>query len=247
MKACATAVVGLVALLSACGTPAPETDAVGTGARSDTSTLASPAIPDTAAPFAPAAGLPTIATDGFAITPRMLAEARYDPAAPCEFEGRWFHAAGTDHVLAIEEHTDHHHLKVFLFRKGKAPDALVAELPFLGQGPTGQRIPADSVRRHWDRLLRTLNELKPAQLTSRKGFTFGTPEGAVIEAFGAPDSSWKDGPYTVRDWHFIGDGAYDGRTELHGRPLAEGSFGHDVRLWTRNGRLAAYRLHNEIP
>lgn len=247
MKAYATAVVGLVALLCACGAPGPGPEAASNGARSDTTTAVVPVIPDTAAPFAPAAGLPTIATDGFAITPRMLAEARYDAEAPYAFDGRWFNADGTDQVLAIEEHTDHHHLKVFLFRKGKAPDALIAELPFLGQGPTGQRMLADSVRRHWDRLLRPLNELRPAQLTSRKGFTFGTPERAVIEAYGAPDSTWNDGPYTVRDWHFTGDGAYDGRTDLRGRPLAEGSFGHDVRLWTRGGRLVAYRLHNAIP
>jgi hypothetical protein len=192
-----------------------------------------------------AAGLPTIGTDGFPITPRMLSEARYDPVAPYDFDGRWFHATGTDQVLAIEEHTDHHHLKVFLFHKGKAPAALVAELPF--QVPTGERMPADSLRRNWDRLFRPVNELNSAQLTSRKGFTFGTPERALVDAYGAPDSLWKDGPYTVRDWHFVGDGAYDGRVELKGRPLAEGSFGHDVRLWTRSGKLVAYRLHNAIP
>lgn len=236
-----------VLLVAACGTEPVRVQGPGVAGTHDTVHPGAVITPagDTARHPAPVAGLPTIATDGFAITPRTLAEARYDPDAPYSFDGRWFGRTTDDAVLAIEEYTDHHHLKVFLFRKGKAPNALAGELPFFNA--VGNKVPMDSLKRSWTTLFRALNTITPERFTSRKGFTFGTPEGEVLNAFGAPDSIWKDGPYTVRDWHFVGDGAYDGRVDLHGRPLAEGSFGHDVRLWTRNGRLSAYRLHNAIP
>jgi len=49
------------------------------------------------------------------------------------------------------------------------------------------------------------------------------------------------------EWNFIGDVFYDGKSDLHGKPLAKDSFGHHVIMYFKKSRLIGLILYNDIP
>jgi hypothetical protein len=189
-------------------------------------------------------GVPAIEQDGFRITPRMLENARFEPSVTYAFQGRWFNEVGADQVLAIEEYTDHHQLNVYLFRKGQLPTSMLEAMDITRRGV---RLPVDTLRRVLPGLFASLNTLNADQFVSRKGIRLGCSMKEAIEVFGASDPVRTEQGMDVLEWHFLGDGNYDGRIDRKGRPLVSGSFGQDVWMYFRKGRLVAYRLHNAIP
>lgn len=52
---------------------------------------------------------------------------------------------------------------------------------------------------------------------------------------------------TVLSWFFEGENSWDGKTDLHGRPLAAGSFGHTLTMCFRNNQLIGLAINNTVP
>ena len=49
------------------------------------------------------------------------------------------------------------------------------------------------------------------------------------------------------EWNFIGDNLYDDKTGLKGKQLAKDSFGCQVVMYFKNGKLIEKILSNDIP
>ncbi len=75
----------------------------------------------------------------------------------------------------------------------------------------------------------------------------GTKKQKAIDVYGKPDKESMNADFEKLEWEFIGDIFYDGKTDLKGKPLAKESFGHQIIMYFKNGKLVGQILLNAIP
>ncbi|MDZ7615201.1 MAG: hypothetical protein U5K51_17010 [Flavobacteriaceae bacterium] len=68
----------------------------------------------------------------------------------------------------------------------------------------------------------------------------------AIDNSGKPDKQSISNKIEKFEWEFVGDTFYDGKTNLKGKPLAKDSFGHQIVMYFKNGKLIGQVLHNDI-
>ncbi len=95
--------------------------------------------------------------------------------------------------------------------------------------------------------LKQTTKINSSNFITDKGFRLGDTRQKAIDFYGKPDKQTSNVGVEKLEWEFVGDTVYDGKTDLKGKPLAEESFGHQIVMYYKDGKLIGQILHNDIP
>ena len=95
--------------------------------------------------------------------------------------------------------------------------------------------------------LKQTTKISSTYFITEKGFRLGDTKQKAIDVYGKPDKQTLIAGVEKLEWEFVGDVFYDGKTDLKGKPLAKDSFGHQIVMYFKNGKLIGQILHNDIP
>lgn len=190
-------------------------------------------IPDTIKKFA---------VDDYPVTDEMLADKTSDNSSQKKqsrqtfsYDKVWLSNDTLKQTLVFELYTDYNRLVTYHFFSNDIPTDIVNRLELYIEG---SEIASDKQK---------LNELggfpkKTTKITSSyfitdKGFRLGITKQKAIETYGNPDKQTLTNGIEKIEWLFVGDHTYDNKTDLKGKPVADNSFGHQIVMYFRHGKL----------
>ncbi|MEO6669008.1 MAG: hypothetical protein ABIN36_06005 [Ferruginibacter sp.] len=190
--------------------------------------------------------------DDYPITNEMLADKESNNSSYKKQSGQtysydkaWFTNDSIKQTIMIELYTDYHRMLTYHFYNDDIPSGLIASMELhTKEGDTASR---KQKEKDFAGFLKKAIEIKVSMFASNKGFKLGDFKKKAIDIYGKPKSqSMKEGIEKL-DWEFVGEILYDGKSSLGGKPLAKDSYGHQITMYFRNGKLIAQILHNDIP
>jgi len=194
----------------------------------------------------------TFIVDDYQITDSMLLRvADKNPffiikAGQCvSLEKAWFFNDTIDQVIIIQLATDYHRFLTFHFTKSNFPADLVSEIGL--ENNKGEPASLKQKLIDLNGLVEQATIINSSYFISHRSFKLGDTKQKAISIYGKPDYELKDGQIEKLEWQFEGDELYDGKSNLNGRPLAKGSFGHNIKMYFKNDRLIGQILFNDIP
>jgi len=157
----------------------------------------------------------------------------------------WFGDRQRSMTLAVELYTDYFRNAFYLFRNDDIPTAIIDSMELYTK--SGDTVTRHQKRKYFRGLLRWAKPVASKYFVSTKGIALGDSTAKAIKIYGKPDHRTVSNGVIVFSWAFQGDGDYDGKTDLHGKPLAFDSFGHEITMCFRSDRLIGLIYHNDIP
>jgi hypothetical protein len=190
--------------------------------------------------------------DNYLITNKMLLkESENNPLLKIEsgktisIEKAWFKNDNLDQTLIVQIATDYHRLLIYHFTNKDIPTELINEMEFHIDG--GELASTEQKRKDFNGFIKQATQIESSYFISEKGFRIGDTKQKVINTYGEPDKKTIYNGIEKLNWNFIGEISYDSKTELKGKPLVVNSFGYQVEMYFKNGKLIALILFNEIP
>lgn len=199
-------------------------------------------VPDTAKKFV---------TDDYSVTNKMLAANTSDNSLHKQsgqtfsYDKFWFSNDTLKQTLVFELYTDYHRMATFHFLNNDIPTDLIHRMEL--HIDSGEPASEQQKLKDFDGYLKQTTKINSSYFITEKGFRLGDTKQKAIETYGKPDKQTITDGIEKLEWMFIGDTFYDGKTYLKGKPLAENSFGHQVVMYFRNGKLTGQILYNDIP
>jgi hypothetical protein len=157
----------------------------------------------------------------------------------------WFGNDSLKQTLVFELYTDYHRLLTYHFFNNEIPTDLINSMA-LGTAD-GNSLTEKQKLTDINGFFRQAKKINSSYFTSRKGFNLGDEKQKAVDIYGKPDKQSFHKGIEKLEWEFIGDVFYDGKSDLKGKPLAKGSFGHQVVMYFKDGLLVGQILHNDIP
>lgn len=157
----------------------------------------------------------------------------------------WFTNKALNQTLVVELYTDGFHEDLFLFRNDDIPTAVIDSMEL--HTPDGDTATQKQKQKYFRGFLPKAKPLAAKYFTSDNGFALGDSSEKAIKTYGKPGRRTLSRGITVLSWFFEGENSWDGKTDLHGRPLAAGSFGHTLTMCFRDNRLIGLAINNTVP
>jgi hypothetical protein len=192
--------------------------------------------------------------DDYPVSKEMLSEQKADnyssfkkiSGQTISYDKVWFSNDILKQTLVFELYTDYHRLTIFLFSNNDIPADLINSMGLLNI--IDNELASDKQKlKDFDGFLKQSAKINSTYFVSDKGFKLGDTKQKAIETYGAPDKKTNADGVEKLEWSFIGDEFYNGKIDLKEKPLAENSFGHQIAMYFRNGKLIGQILHNDIP
>lgn len=179
------------------------------------------------------------AVDDYPITNAMLADKK-NPYGEV-----WFGNDTLKQILFFELYTDYHRMVTYHFYSNDIPTDLMNKIePHV----EGEALASEKQKlKNFTTFLQQITNINSKYFITDKGFRLSDTKEKAIEMYGNPDTTSMSNGIEKIEWKFIGDIFYDSKTDLKGKPIAESSFGHQIVMYFRNGKLIAQILTNEIP
>jgi hypothetical protein len=157
----------------------------------------------------------------------------------------WFTNDSLGQTLVFELYTDDFRMNIFLFNNTSIPKGLIKimELHTADGQLAGEKEKSSALKG----FIRQAKRIRQKYFVSRKGFTIGSTKEEALKSYGKPTATSVSDNIEMLQWHFIGDMLYDGRSKLHGRPLARDSYGNTTTMFFANDHLIGMVLQNDIP
>ena len=200
-------------------------------------------IPDTIKKFV---------VDDYPVTNEMLADKtssnssyKKQSGQTFSYDKAWFSNDTLKQTLVFELYTDYHRLVTYHFLDNDIPTDLINRMELHIDG--GELASDKQKLKDFSGFLKQTTKINSSYFITDKGFRLGDTKQKAVETYGNPDKQTITDGIEKLEWLFIGDTSYDGKTDLKGKPLADNSFGHQILMYFRNGKLIGQILHNDIP
>lgn len=200
-------------------------------------------IPDTIKKFV---------VDYYPVTNEMLADKisnnssyKKQSGQTFSYDKMWFSNDTPKQTLVFELYTDYHKLVTYHFLDNDIPNDLINRMELHIDG--GELASDKQKLKDFSGFLKQTTKINSSYFITYKGFRLGDTKQKAVETYGNPDNQKITDGIEKLEWLFIGDTSYDGKTDLKGKPLADNSFGHQILMYFRNGKLIGQILHNDIP
>jgi hypothetical protein len=156
----------------------------------------------------------------------------------------WFTNKTLRQTLVFCLYTDGFHQGLYLFSNDDIPTAIIDSMEIIA----GNELATNKQKEKYFRgFLPKATPIAAKYFRSEKGFILGDSSEKAIKAYGKPQRRTLTAGITVLSWTFTGENAWDGKTDLHGTPLAANNFGHQLTLCFRNNRLIGLAINNWVP
>ena len=200
-------------------------------------------IPDTIKKFV---------VDDYPVTDEMLADKtssnssyKKQSGQTFSYDKAWFSNNTLKQTLVFELYTDYHRLVTYHFLDNDIPTDLINRMELHIDG--GELASDKQKLKDFSGFLKQTTKINSSYFITDKGFRLGDTKQKAVETYGYPDKQTITDGIEKLEWLYIGDTSYDGKTDLKGKPLADKSFGHQILMYFRNGKLIGQILHNDIP
>jgi len=177
--------------------------------------------------------------DDYPITNAMLADKKSSNGEA------WFSNDTLKQILFFELYTDYHRMVTYHFYSNDIPTDLMNRLELDIDG--GKLTSEKQKLQDFKTFLGQIANINSKYFITDKGFMLGETKQKAIDIYGKPDKKSMSNGIEKFEWSFIGDMYYNSKIELNGKPLAEASFGNQIVMYFRNGKLIAQILINDIP
>jgi hypothetical protein len=200
-------------------------------------------IPDTIKKFV---------VDDYPVTNEMLADKtssnssyKKQSGQTFSYDKAWFSNDTLKQTLVFELYTDYHRLVTYHFLDNDIPTDLINRMELHIDG--GELASDKQKLKDFSGFLKQTTKINSSYFITDKGLRLGDTKQKAVETYGNPDKQTITDGIEKLEWLFIGDTSYEGKTDLKGKPLADNSFGHQILMYFRNGKLIGQILHNDIP
>lgn len=190
--------------------------------------------------------------DDYPVTNEMLGNgadknSRYEKQSRqlLSYDKVWFGNDTLKQTLVFELYTDYHRLVTYHFLDNDIPTDLINRMELHISG--GELASEEQKLKNFDGFLKHTEKINSLYFVTNKGFRLGSIKHKAIEVYGNPGKQTNTIGLERLEWNFIGDEFYDDKIDLKGKPLAENSFGHQIIMYFKNGKLVGQILVNEIP
>lgn len=157
----------------------------------------------------------------------------------------WFSNDTLKQTLVFELYTDYHRMVTYHFYSNDIPTDLINSMELHIDG--GKLASEKQKLKDFNGFLKQTTKINSTYFITDKGFRLGDTKQKTIDTYGSPDKISISNGIEKFEWSFIGDTFYNGKIDLKGKPLAKDSFGHQIVMYFRNGKLIGQILHNDIP
>jgi hypothetical protein len=161
------------------------------------------------------------------------------------YDKAWFSNDTLKQTLVFELYTDYHRMVTYHFYSNDIPTDLINRMELHIDG--GELASEKQKLKDFDGFLKQTTKINSTYFITDKGFRLGDTKQKAIDNYGNPDKKSISNGIEKFEWSFIGDTFYDGKTDLKGKPLAKDSFGHQIVMYFKNGKLIGQILNNDIP
>ena len=157
----------------------------------------------------------------------------------------WFGNKNLNQTLVFELYTDYHRLITYHFYSDDVPSELIKDMPFWDE--SGEYVSDKQILKDFHGFIEQAKGIKSVYFKSKKGFRLGDMKQNAIDIYGQSNKNHVSDGIEVLEWNFIGDEAIDTKTDIKGKRIAKDSFGHQVVMYFKQGKLVGQILINDIP
>jgi hypothetical protein len=190
--------------------------------------------------------------DDYPVTNTMLADKTGNNSAhkkqsgqTYSFDKAWFTNNTLNQTIVFELYTDYHRMVTYHFYNKDIPTELIDRMELHVNG--GELATKKQKLKDFNGFLNQATKIDSSYFVTNKGFRLGDTKQKATESFGNPDKQSMNAGVEKLEWEFIGDEFYDGKSDLKGKPLAKDSFGHQILMYFKEGKLVGLILYNDIP
>ena len=190
--------------------------------------------------------------DDYPVTNTMLADKTSNNSSYKKQSGQtyssdkaWFGNDTLKQTLVFELYTDYHRMVTYHFYNNDIPTDLINRMELHIDG--GELASEKQKLKDFNGFLNQTTKINSTYFITDKGFRLGVTIQKAIDTYGNPDEKSIRNGIEKFEWSFIGDTFYDSKAKLKVKPLAKESFGHQIVMYFRNGKLIGHILHNDIP
>lgn len=190
--------------------------------------------------------------DDYSVTNAMLVDKKSNNSSYKKQSGKiysfdkaWFTNDTLNQTIVFELYTDYHRLVTYHFYNNDIPAELIDRMELHVNG--GGIATKSQKLQDFHGFLNQATKIDSSYFVTNKGFRLGDTKQKATESLGNPDKQLMNGGVEKLEWAFIGDELYDGKSDLKGKPLAKDSFGHQIVMYFKDGKLVGLILYNDIP
>ena len=161
----------------------------------------------------------------------------------------WFGNRMLNQTLVVELATDQFRMNIYNFYNNDIPTELINSVELnVENGDTASR---KQKIKSFKGFVDMSKQIDKRYFVTRKKLRLGDSIEKVSKIYGKPDKITISGNSEILEWDFQGDlygnEVYREKTNRKGKPSAEESFGHQLILFSRKGKIIALMFHNDIP
>ncbi len=238
--------------LLSCNNYRTETSVKSENIKIDSVSIDSQIIPEQQITIAVSDSIINFAVDDFPVTNGMLADKTSNNSSykkqsglTSSYDKAWFSNDTLKQTLVFELYTDYHRMLTYHFYNDDIPTDLINRMELHIDG--GELASEKQKLKDFSGFLTQSTKINSAYFITDKGFRLGDSMQKAINIYGSPDKTSMTNGIEKFEWNFVRDIFYDGKTDLTGKPLAKDSFGHQIVMYFKNGKLIGQILHNDIP
>jgi hypothetical protein len=161
------------------------------------------------------------------------------------YDKKWFRNHTLKQILVFELYTDYHRLLIYKFLENDIPNDLIKRIEL--HLDNGKLATDEQKLKDFDGFLKQATKINSTYFITYKGFRLGDTKQKSIDIYGNPNKQTTTDGIERLEWIFIGENSSDNKADLKGKSIAVNSFGHQIIMYFRNGKLIGQILHNEIP
>jgi hypothetical protein len=158
----------------------------------------------------------------------------------------WFCNDTLNQTIGMELYTDYHRLSIVCFRNDAVPDDLLKRSYLFANASDTVFSIAQKMKKVQD-IVKKAERINSSFFTTNKGFVLGAGKQKAIDCYGTPDKQSLVDGVEIWDWKFAGDIAYDDRVDLKRKPVAMDSFGQEITMYFKKGKLVGQIIENTAP
>lgn len=192
-----------------------------------------------------------IETDDFRISNEMLKNANKDKCIDSvySFDQAWFRNTNGNRFLMFELHTDYYRYKIYLCDTGFVLPNFIDQIRLDIKTEKSGFNEADRNKKikTIGKFYESSNIIDEKYFISNKGIYIGIEKSQAIEIYGEPNSKETISNIEIFEWNYegsIGNEKIDNQLRSN---YAKDSFGYNVKMYFKKGKLIAMIITNEIP
>ena len=172
----------------------------------------------------------------------------------------WFINDSLHQSLVVELYTDNFRDEIFLFQNENIPKGLINEMELINADH--ELADSKQKQKYFRGFIKKARKINARYFASNKGMKIGMPKDEALKFYGRPDKITRSAGGTLHHdpapdqadstemykWEYKGDvESSEEQKKSKGKPLARDSYGYEVTMYFRGGKLIGLILHNIIP